>query len=92
MRKAQVDPDRTGGVTEDRGLAHCPRCGAVEPPSGFDRLDPGGAGGSMLRCLDCDATFAWRCRPDDPDCVHGPFTYEGETFTVYFEDSARRGR
>lgn len=46
----------------------------------------------MLRCLDCDATFAWRCRPDDPDCVHGPFTYEGETFTVYFEDSARRGR
>lgn len=78
-------------MADDRGPAHCPHCGVVEAEGGFDRDDPIGTSTvSRFRCLDCDATFAWRCFPDDPECTHGPFRYRGERFVFYFGRNTRR--
>lgn len=78
-------------MSDERGPAHCPGCAVVEPAGGFDRDDPAGTQTvSRFRCLDCGMTFAWRCYPDDPECSHGPFRYDGERFVFYFGRGTRR--
>ncbi|ERH03785.1 MAG: hypothetical protein A07HR60_00560 [uncultured archaeon A07HR60] len=80
----------TKGVSDDRGPAHCPQCAVVEPAGGFERDDPIGTERiTRFRCLDCRATFAWRCFPDEPECTHGPFRWAGERFVFYFGQGTR---
>ena len=80
-------------MSEDRGPAHCPKCAVIEPAGGFNRDDPAGAmTASQFRCLDCEATFAWRCFPADPECSHGPFQYSGSRFEFYFGQGTRPER
>jgi hypothetical protein len=77
-------------VSEERGPAHCPECAVVEPTGGFDRNDPVGTDTvARFRCLDCGATFPWRCFPADSECPHGPFRYHGERFVFYFGRGTR---
>ncbi|WP_299331658.1 hypothetical protein [Haloplanus sp.] len=77
-------------MSDERGPAHCPQCAVVEPAGGFDRNDPVGTSTiTRFRCLDCRATFAWRCFPTDPECGHGPFRYEGDRFVFYFGQGTR---
>jgi hypothetical protein len=77
-------------VSDERGPAHCPRCAVVEPAGGFERDDPVGTDTvSRFRCLDCRATFPWRCFPDDPECDHGPFRWTGRRFVFYFGRGTR---
>lgn len=77
-------------MSEERGPAHCPRCAVVEPAGGFDRDDPVGTNtAARFRCLDCKATFPWRCFPTDPECAHGPFQYSGDRFVFYFGQGTR---
>ncbi len=77
-------------MSDDRGPAHCPQGAVVEPAGGFDRDDPIGTDSiTRFRCLDCRATFAWRCFPADPECTHGPFRWTGERFVFYFGQGTR---
>ncbi len=77
-------------MSDERGPAHCPRCAVIEPAGGFDRDDPIGTNTiTRFRCLDCQATFPWRCFPTDPECKHGPFQWAGERFTFYFGQGTR---
>ncbi len=77
-------------MSEERGPAHCPECAVIEPAGGFDRDDPVGTGTvARFRCLDCGATFAWRCFPTNSECSHGPFQYRGERFVFYFGQGTR---
>ncbi len=77
-------------MSNSRGQAHCPECAVIEPAGGFDRNDPVGTNTvARFRCLDCGATFAWRCFPAEPECPHGPFQFAGARFVFYFGQGTR---
>lgn len=75
-------------MTAERALTHCPRCGAVEPASGFSRRDADPGGTTEHQCHDCGRWFGWRCSPDTAECDHGPFRWAGDRFVFYFGQAA----
>ena len=74
----------------EAALTHCPRCGAVEPASGFDRQETGQ--NTEYQCHDCGRHSDWRCTPAVAECDHGPFRWAGDRFVCYFGRAAAGAR